>query len=177
MKMVSLPDKERELVAIGAAIGAGCQPCTQYHVGVALKAGLTKDEVSRAIDEAQVVRHEGGVAVSNVGRRMLGVEGEQVERPSEPSEREQALVYIGAAVGCNAGGLLTGYMATAGERLGLSLEELRSAVEIAELVKQRAVDFLRRDVERALGQTGEAAAVSGSASEGGGTATCCGPAS
>jgi len=175
--MVSLPDRESELVAIGAAIGAGCQPCTQYHVGVALKAGLTKDEVSRAIDGAQVVRHEGGVAVSNVGRRMLAVEGEQVERLSELNERGQALAYIGAAAGCNAGGLLTEYMATAGERFGLSPEELRSALETAEFVKQRAVDFLRRDIERALGQTEEAVAVTGSASGGGGTGGCCGPAS
>jgi len=175
--MVSLPDRERELVAIGAAIGAGCQPCTQYHVGVALKAGLTRDEVSSAIDGAQAVRSEGGIAVSNVGRRILGVEGEQAERLGEPGEREQALVYIGAAVGCNAGGLLTGYMATASERLGLSLENLRSALETAEFVKQRAADFLRRDVERALGQTEEAVAVTGSASEGGGTGGCCGPAS
>jgi AhpD family alkylhydroperoxidase len=172
-----LPDRERELVAIGAAIGAGCQPCTQYHVGVALKAGLSRDEVRRAIDEAQAVRREGGIAVSNVGRRILGVDGEQAERLSELNERGQALVYIGAAAGCNAGGLLTEYMAAAGERFGLSPEELRSALETAEFVKQRAVDFLRRDIERALGQTEEAAAVTGSASEGGGTGGCCGPAS
>jgi 4-carboxymuconolactone decarboxylase len=119
--MISLPDSERELVAIGAAIGADCQPCTQYHVGVALKAGLTRDEVSSAIDGAQAVRCEGGIAVSNVGRRILGVEGEQAERLSELNERGQALAYIGAAAGCNAGGLLTGYMAAAGERFGLSL--------------------------------------------------------
>jgi AhpD family alkylhydroperoxidase len=175
--MISLPDRERELVAIGAAIGAGCQPCTQYHVGVALKAGLSWDEVWRAIDGAQAVRREGGIAVSNVGRRILGVEVEQAERLGEPGEREQALVYIGAAAGCNAGGLLTGYMAAAGERFGLSPEELRSALETAEFVKQRAVDFLRRDIERALGQTEEAAAVTGSASEGGGAGGCCGPAS
>jgi len=175
--MVSLPDRERELVAIGAAIGAGCQPCTQYHVGVALKAGLTRDEVSSAIDGAQAVRREGGIAVSNVGRRILGVEGEQAERLSEPGERGQALAYIGAAAGCNAGGLLMGYMAAAGERFGLSPEELRSALETAGFVKQRAADFLRRDVERALGQTEEAVAVTGSASEGGGTGGCCGLAS
>jgi len=146
-------------------------------VGVALKAGLSRDEVRRAIDEAQAVRREGGIAVSNVGRRILGVDGEQAERLSELNERGQALVYIGAAAGCNAGGLLTEYMAAAGERFGLSPEELRSALETAEFVKQRAVDFLRRDIERALGQTEEAAAVTGSASEGGGTGGCCGPAS
>src|SRR3990172_5719293 len=43
--VASLTGKEKELVAIGAAIGAGCQFCTQFHVGAALKTGLSHDEV------------------------------------------------------------------------------------------------------------------------------------
>ena len=175
--MALLTDKERELVAIGVSIGAGCHLCTQYHVGAGLKAGLTKDEVSGAIDGAQAVRREGGIAVSNLGRRILGVEHEQAEQFSEPGERGQALVYIGAAAGCNAGSLLTGHIVAAVERFGLSGEELRSVLETAEVVKQRAADFLRRDVGRALQQKGEAAAVTASWSESGGTGSCCGPAS
>jgi AhpD family alkylhydroperoxidase len=175
--MASLTDREKELVAIGASVGAGCQPCTGYHVRAGVKAGLTKDEVSGAIDGAQVVRREGGIAVSNLGRRILGVEHEQAEQVGEPEERGQALVYIGAAVGCNAGSLLTGYIGSAVERFGLSGEELRSALETAEGPKEGAAGFLRRDVKRALGQTEKAAVVSGSPSEGGGTGSCCGPAS
>jgi AhpD family alkylhydroperoxidase len=174
--MPSLTDKEKELVAIGASIGTGCQPCAQYHVGAGLKAGLTRDEVSWAIDGAQAVRREGGIAVSNVGRRILGVEREQAGTLSKPGERGQALVYIGAAAGCNAGSLLQGYIATAVERLGLGVDEVRSAVELAEVVKQRAADFLRRDIGRALGQREEAAAVTALASEeAGGTGACCEP--
>ncbi len=176
--MASLTEKERELVAIGASVGAGCQLCIQYHVGASLKSGLTNDEVSRAIDEAEAVRREGGVAVSNVGRRVLGVEQGQAERSSEPGGREQALVFIGAAAGCNAGSLLAGYIATAVERLGVSGEELRSALEMAEMVKERAADFMRRDVERALRQVNvEAAAVASASGEGGGGSACCGPGS
>jgi AhpD family alkylhydroperoxidase len=176
--MASLTDKENELVAIGASIGAGCQLCIQYHVGASLKSGLTQDEVSRAIDEAQAVRREGGVGVSNVGRRVLGVEQEQADRPSEPEERGQALVFVGAAAGCNAGSLLAAYIAAAVERFGLSGEELGSALETAEMVKERAADFLRRDVDRALRQANvEAAPVTSALSECGGGSACCGPAS
>jgi AhpD family alkylhydroperoxidase len=176
--MASLTDKERELVAIGASIGAGCELCTQYHVGASLKSGLTQDEVSRAVDEAQAVRREGGVAVSNVGRRILGVEHDQGEGLSEPAERRQALVYIGAAAGCNAGSLLTGYIAAAVERFALSGEQIGSALEMTKVVKERAADFLRRDIERALRQAKvEAAAVTGSWSDGGGSRGCCGPTS
>ena len=166
--MESLTDAERELVAIGAAVGAGCQPCTQYHVRAALKASLSRDEILRALDEAQVVRQEGGVAVANVGRRSLGV-GQEEQRRGQPKDRWQALVYIGSAAGCNAGSLLARYLEGTSE-LGLSAEQLGEAVQIAQAVKERgAQGFFAKEVERALGQLAPAAAPSDSAS-------CCGPA-
>ena len=166
--MATLTDKERELVAIGASIGAGCRPCTKYHVATALKSGFDPDEVRRAIDEAQAVRCEGGAAVANVGRSSLGVEGEGVESPREPAEREQLLVYIGAAAGCNAAGLLEGYASGAVRRLGLSGEELRSALEMAETVKQHAAEFFRQDAERGLKGVVATTAATGGPSQG-----CC----
>jgi hypothetical protein len=114
-----------------------------------LKIGLTPDELRRAIDEAQAVRREGGIAVSNVGRGILGIEGEQVEQPIEPGERDQALVYVGAAAGCNAARLLAGYVANAVPGL-IAGEELRSALEIAQTVKEHAAEFFRKDAERGL---------------------------
>ena len=167
--MTSLTDAQREFVAIGAAIGAGCQPCTQYHVRAALKAGLSPEEIRWAIDEGQVVRQEGGVAVANVGRRHLGLQEEE-PRNGLPSEGQQVLVYIGSATGCNAGGLLARYLEVAGG-LGFSAEQLGEAVQIAQVVKEKgAQGFFVRDIERALGKLAPAAAAASS-----GSASCCGP--
>jgi AhpD family alkylhydroperoxidase len=166
--VATLTDKEKELVAIGASIGAGCQPCTKYHVAAALKSGLAADEVRRAIDEAQAVRCDGGVAVSNVGRSSLGVEGERVEQPRQPDEREQLLVFVGAAAGGNAAGLLKEYASGAARRFGLSGEELRSALEMAETVKQHAAEFFRQDVERGLKEAVATTVAAGGPSQG-----CC----
>ena len=152
-----LTDKERELVAIGAAIGAGCQPCTHYHVTAALKSGLSGEEIGRAVDAAEDLRQEGGLAVTNLGRRLLGIEQPPPRWNGSPSDRAQALTYIGAAAGCNAGGLLTPSLDAARE-LGLSPDELRSALEMAEVVKQHAAEFLRREVERALPEAASTAA-------------------
>ena len=157
--MTSLTDAQREFVALGAAIGAGCQPCTQYHVRAALKAGLSPEEIRRAIDEAQAVRQEGGVAVANVGRTMLGL-SEEARGESCLCDASQALAYIGAATGCNAGGLLTRYLEAA-SGLGLSAEQLGEAVQIAHLVQERAIDFFAKDVERALGKLAPTAAAAG----------------
>jgi len=167
--MMSLTDAQREFVALGAAVGAGCQPCTQYHVRAALKAGLGREEILQALDEAQSVRREGGVAVVNVGRTMLGFGEEEAQGDAQPSERQQALVYIGSAAGCNAGGLLARYLEAA-SGLGLSAEELSEVVQVAQFVKERAADFLRADVERALGKLAPAPATTGA------SASCCGPA-
>jgi len=164
--MASLTDAQREFVAIGAAIGAGCQPCTQYHVRAALKAGLSREDILRALDQAQAVRQEGGVAVANVGRTMLGLD-EEAPGGGCLCDASQALVYIGAAAGCNAGGLLTRYLEGASE-LGFSAEELAEAVQIAQAVKEKgAMGFFARDVERALGKLAPAPAAPS------GPASCC----
>lgn len=166
--MASLTDAQREFVAIGAAIGAGCQPCTQYHVGAALKSGLSPEEIRRAIDEAHAVRREGGIAVANVGRMILGLDDEEAQGDNRPWDQPQALVYIGAAAGCNAGSLLARYLEAA-SGLGLSAEELGEALQIAQVVKERAADFLRKDVERTLGRLPATAGAPGD------SASCCAP--
>lgn len=146
--MEALTDKESEFVAIGASIGAGCRPCTKYHVGAALKNGFTVEEVRRAIDEAQSARCEAVGLVGDVGRSSLGIEGGDNGSHLRPAGREQLLVYLGAAAGGNAANLVKLYASGAGRGVELSGEELRSALEIAEGVKEHAAEFFRRDAER-----------------------------
>ena len=166
--MGSLTDAQREFVALGAAIGAGCQPCTQYHVKAALKAGVGREEIVRALDQAQTVRQEGGVAVANVGRTMLGL-GEEAQGEGCLCDASQALVYIGSAAGCNAGGLLARYLEAA-SGLGLSPEALAEAVEVAQAVKEKgAMGFFAKDVERALGKLAPTPVAAG------GSGSCCAP--
>jgi AhpD family alkylhydroperoxidase len=171
--MTALTDTQREFVAIGAAIGAGCQPCTQYHVRAALKAGLGQEEIQLALDQAEAVRQEGGVAVANVGRAMLGL-GEATQSEGCVCDASQALVYIGAAAGCNAGGMLARYLEVAAG-LGFSAEQLGEAVDVAQAVKEKgAMGFFARDVERALARLGSAAPTPAAASGGCGCGPGCG---
>jgi len=146
--MATLTDREQELVALGASIGAGCRPCTKYHVATALKTGLPTGEVHRAIDGAQAVRCDAAALVANVGRGGLGVEGDGGYSHRQPADREQLLVCVGAAAGSNAAPLVKAYVEDAGQRFGLSGEELREALDIAETVKEHAADFFRRDVAK-----------------------------
>jgi len=166
--VVGLTVADKELVALGASVGAGCHPCTQYHTQAALKEGLDAVEVRWAIEMAQVVRARGGVAVANVGRRILGVDQQELAAQGPPPCRGSALVWLGAAAGCNSGVLLAEYAAQAAA-LGLGAAELREAIDVAEMVKTQAGKFLSRDVERALGKA--VGPVAGAAPK----ASCCAP--
>jgi AhpD family alkylhydroperoxidase len=51
-----LSEKEKELVALGAALGSNCVPCIVFHVGVAKKVGIADEEITEAVELADRVR-------------------------------------------------------------------------------------------------------------------------
>jgi len=45
-----------ELVAIGAAIGANCEPCFKYHYSQARKLGVSREDMAQAVALADKVK-------------------------------------------------------------------------------------------------------------------------
>ena len=54
--MDHLTPRERELVALGAAMGSNCVPCIEHHVPEARKAGLADAQIAEAVRLADAVR-------------------------------------------------------------------------------------------------------------------------
>ncbi len=54
--MDQLTTRERELVALGAALGSNCVPCIEHHIPEARKAGLTDGQIREAVELADAVR-------------------------------------------------------------------------------------------------------------------------
>lgn len=54
--MNNLSLRERELVALGAALASNCVPCIEFHVPAARKAGLSDAEIGEAIALADKIR-------------------------------------------------------------------------------------------------------------------------
>lgn len=160
--MTAFSAKDRESVAIGAAIGAGCRPCTRYHVNAALKAGLTEEEIRLAVQEAEALRVEAARSVASYARQLLGDGENRADGGGDPGDRFQALVQIGAATGGNAGYLLDRLLPAA-RGLGLSSDAIEEAVELAGVVKTMAGNFFDKDVDRALRREGEVTAVAAAA--------------
>ncbi len=69
--MNSLSPRERELVALGAAMGSNCVPCIEYHIPEARKAGVTDSQISEAIRLADRVRQVPARKVIDAALKML----------------------------------------------------------------------------------------------------------
>ena len=70
--MSVLNSKEKELVALGAAMGSNCVPCVEYHIPEARKAGLTDAQITEAIRYADKVRQVPAKKVLDVAMQLLG---------------------------------------------------------------------------------------------------------
>lgn len=63
--------KTEELIAIGAAMGANCEPCLRYHIRQATEAGCTQAEMRRAVAVAQSVKETPARLMVNLAARLL----------------------------------------------------------------------------------------------------------
>ena len=75
-------DQVAELVAIGAAIGANCEPCFKYHYDQARKLGVSNTDMRYAVDLAQKVKDTPARAMLTLAERYLG--------PATPSTTAKA---------------------------------------------------------------------------------------
>src|SRR5512133_3262648 len=93
-----LSTEQKELVAVGASFGAGCQPCVSHHLKAGAKAGLDGERLLAAVTSAERVTAEAVVAMGDHARGKLGPDA---TAPALLSQLEQALASLGAALGAN----------------------------------------------------------------------------
>jgi len=60
-----------ELVAIGAAIAANCEPCFKFHFQQARKLGVSREDMMRAVKTAQSVKETPAKAMMQLAHRFL----------------------------------------------------------------------------------------------------------
>lgn len=68
-----LDPKTSELIAIAASVVAKCQPCLDYHVEEARKAGATESDMRNAVSIARMVRAAGNDRMDEYTNDRLGV--------------------------------------------------------------------------------------------------------
>lgn len=53
---MSIDEREKILIALGASVSANCRPCLDYHLSKARLAGLDEAEIADAIETGRSVR-------------------------------------------------------------------------------------------------------------------------
>ena len=137
MSKNELPAKEKILVGIGAAVAAGCRPCTKTLIRAARAAGACERGIRLAI--------ETGLYAGTCATREMAAwaESEQGAAPEldapfrAEKERLTALVLAGATLATNSTELLGRYLGEA-EALDWSKDEIEAALAAAHTVARTA---------------------------------------
>jgi len=144
-----LTPADRELVGIGASIGAGCHSCLEFHLDAGSRAGLGQESLLKAIEDAECVRRSASGQLSALGRRSLGMAAELPADCCDTSDRAKELAAIGAAVAANSRANLEKHIAAA-TLVGVSARELDEAVRLARAVQRRSEEILAEEATRLL---------------------------
>lgn len=150
-----LSDRQRELIAVGASIAAGCRPCTAYHLKTAINAGAAPDEIRWAVDAALEARRSAAAHMAQLADRLLA----GVPRSDQPIGPDsgflKALISAGAALAVNCGVDLAAHVAHARD-LGAADMHLRAAFEVTRMVKTMAGRRVEAAAARAVPESAAA---------------------
>lgn len=145
-----LEQRDKELAAIGASIGANCRPCAEHHVAAGREAGLSEIELVGAAATARGVREQAVELFSARVEELVGRGG----APPEPAaldnpSRDDELVALGASIGANSHPLLDLHIGAALD-VGLTAAQVEAALKLAEYVQQRASEMTTEKASHAL---------------------------
>lgn len=166
---------DRELVGIGASIGAGCHSCLEHHLDAGSRAGLGEAELLKAIEDAECVRRSASGQLSALGRQRLGQAAVLPADCCDTSDRAKELAAVGAAVAANSQANLEKHLVAA-QLAGIGTRELDDAIRLARAVQRRAAELLAEGAARLLARPEPAVAETAAASAGCGPDCGCGDA-
>ena len=145
-----LEQRDKELAAIGASIGANCRPCAEHHVPAGRKAGLSETELVDAVATARAVREQAVELFSAKVEELLGQDGPPPQAASlGETARDNELVALGASIGANSHPLLDLHIGAALD-VGLTPGQVEAALKLAEYVQERAAEMTAEKAAHAL---------------------------
>ena len=115
-----------ELVAIGAAVGANCEPCFKYHYDQARRLGVAAATMAEAVRVAQAVKDTPARSILELAAKLLGTEA-SVLRGVAPGEAAEPASGVAREAAEPAGGCCGG----ASEDVEVSLVGVTAAAEPA----------------------------------------------
>jgi AhpD family alkylhydroperoxidase len=77
-----MDEKTQELIAIGASVGAHCQPCLEYHLQKAAEMEIDPEEIRQAVE----IGHKVGKGSMAAMKKFSSSALEKYSLPAEPKE-------------------------------------------------------------------------------------------
>jgi AhpD family alkylhydroperoxidase len=151
--IIMLSEKEKELIAVGASVAAGCRPCTAHHVRAAREAGACPRGVAVVVETALAVRESATRAMDAWAGECQG-ERPQLDAAFRAEKRLLAeLTAVASAYAVCSEPDLRARLMTAREA-GATPEQIRLAIGIAQSIKRVAEEKVAALVQE---QPGDAA--------------------
>lgn len=145
---MSLNLKEKELVAVGASVAAGCKPCTNYHFKKVREAEASDEEIKQAISDAMCVHNSAKEIMEAHGLKHLGIIKDVDDCGcGEKTTRIKELVSVAAAFAVNCTSNLEKHI-TAAQSVGIIDDEIKSVLDLALFIKNKAASHVDRIAER-----------------------------
>jgi AhpD family alkylhydroperoxidase len=139
---MALEPRDKELVAIGARIGALCRPCIDHHVPAGRESGLTEAELARAVQVAEATQRIAQDLLFRHADELVASAARSTDASPEPpaASPHDELVRLGASVAANCHPLLEQHITGCLEQ-GLKPSQVRSAIKMAQIVQNNAAEI------------------------------------
>lgn len=159
----------KTLIALGASVAAGCQPCTEFQVKAAQEVGACDRGIQLAVEAALGVRHAATRSIDRWSERCQGTRPE-IEASFRSELRVLAeLVSVAAAICVQSVPDLVLHLSEA-RQAGATSDQIRAVVGIAKSVRNAAME----QIEAVLAQEDEHLTSATGASAGCGPDQSCG---
>jgi AhpD family alkylhydroperoxidase len=147
-----LSAEQRELVAVGASVGAGCHPCVRHHIKAAVETGVSEERLIAALTSSDRIAAEATTHMVAHSRGVLGAEPTATAAPS--SALDDALASFGAAIAANDKTAIEAQLA-ATRAAGATKAQLEQAVQTVAKVQENAARIHLREAERLVATASE----------------------
>jgi AhpD family alkylhydroperoxidase len=147
-----LSKEQKELVAVGASVGAGCHPCVKHHVMAAVEAGVDEERLIAALTSSDRIAAEATKRMVAHSRGALGADPTATAVPN--SALDDALASFGAAIAANDKTAIEAQLAAA-QAAGATKAQLEQAVQTTAKVQENAARIHLREAERLVAKAAE----------------------
>ncbi len=142
---------EKEIIALGVSVAAGCKPCTTHHIEAARAAGTCEKGTTLALTVAAEVRRAAAEEMASWAIEQLGGTAELPHDWVTQHELIRALVSAAAAFAVNSVPEFRRYAAEAHNH-GATDQQIQLAVTIARKIKDVAAEKIEAVARQVLAE-------------------------